>query len=214
MLPIEAKWIMSAVQSLETDALTPLLNLGSSTRAFREKEQPWIHNYLLSPLSSRGIRILNMDIKQAEGVDIAGDILNDETLSLVSKSGIKAMLCSNLLEHVEHREELCTRLLTVLPAKGYLIVTVPFKYPYHPDPIDTQFRPDVGDLHRLFPDTNLISGKTLDCGAYVLSGKPVISAAIHAARILLPFYKSSQWMDRLKWTFKNVYVTCLVLQKK
>ena len=44
------------------------------------------------------------------------------------------------------------------------MVTVPHKFPYHPDPIDTMFRPSPNELVGLFPNCHRLEGLILDCG--------------------------------------------------
>lgn len=47
----------------------------------------------------------------------------------------------------------------IIPEGGFLIVSVPRVFPYHPNPIDNGFRPSTGDLKRLFPDFKIIARK-------------------------------------------------------
>ena len=44
-----------------------------------------------------------------------------------------------------------------------MLVTVPKRYPYHPGPIDTLFRPRVDELASLFPRLSLVSGAEIRC---------------------------------------------------
>lgn len=213
MLRNEAKWIHAILQPIPVSQLSPLLNVGSSTQSFREREQPWITDHLFLPLSKAGINVIHTDLKTDKGIDIAGDLLGEETFTAISQLEIKAALCSNLLEHLTEKEIICTRISDLLPVDGYLVVTVPLRYPFHPDPIDTGFRPDVETLHKLFPGTRLVAGEVLNCGPYIFRGKPLISFITHVTRVLMPFRKPSLWLEALKWTFKNAYVTCLLLQK-
>ncbi len=62
------------------------------------------------------------------------------------------------LEHVHNPKDICAAIVEIIKEKGYLIVTVPFLYPYHNDPFDTMFRPDINELALLFPKTKLIKG--------------------------------------------------------
>ncbi|OBQ33891.1 MAG: hypothetical protein AN485_17485, partial [Anabaena sp. MDT14b] len=63
------------------------------------------------------------------------------------------------------------------PKSGYIFVTVPYKYPYHRDPIDTMFRPDIQELSSLFPDFKIVNGEILAGGYLVQSTTitPVLS---------------------------------------
>ena len=53
---------------------------------------------------------------------------------------------TNLLEHVTDARQLATNVQGVLSRGSWLVVSVPNSYPYHPDPIDTMFRPTVAEL--------------------------------------------------------------------
>jgi SAM-dependent methyltransferase len=55
-------------------------------------------------------------------------------------------LCANLLEQVTDRAMVIRNLHAITARGGYLIVTVPNRYPYHRDPIDTGFRPSPSQL--------------------------------------------------------------------
>ncbi|MFY0534931.1 hypothetical protein [Nannocystis pusilla] len=130
----------------------PLLNLGSSDLHFRTEVQPWIDREVFAPLRARGAAIVHSDLKTLPGVDIAADALSEAGLSRLRAVGARAILCCNMLEHVTDRAALAERLAALVPAGGLLVVTVPFSYPYHPDPIDTYYRPDPEDMSReLFP---------------------------------------------------------------
>src|SRR5436853_7008325 len=80
--------------------ISPLLNLGSSTRAFREEAKPHIERELFNPLRAAGVDIVHSDLKQAEGVDLAGDILNAAVRANLKGRGFRALLIANMLEHV------------------------------------------------------------------------------------------------------------------
>src|SRR6185295_6448005 len=81
-------------------AVSPLLNLGSSTAAFRESAKPHIDIELFGPLASAGIIVLHSDLKRAEGVDFPGDVLDPAMLRELKAHGFKCVLVANLLEHV------------------------------------------------------------------------------------------------------------------
>ena len=42
MLTVEAHWIGQILSQLDTEKVSPLLNVGSATATFREQVQPWI----------------------------------------------------------------------------------------------------------------------------------------------------------------------------
>jgi len=60
------------------------------------------------------------------------------------------VLCFNLLEHVSDISMVIIGLEKVTRNGGYLLITVPKRYLYHPDPIDNFFRPDCKTLENIF----------------------------------------------------------------
>jgi hypothetical protein len=130
-----------------------LLDVGSSTEYFRRVEQPYIDYLVFRPLRHRGAEIVHLDAKEADGVDVVCDLTapeSDALLNGVPRANI--VLCSNLLEHVTDRELVVGRLRDLTEPGGLLVVTVPHVYPYHPDPIDTLFRPTDTELRELVGD--------------------------------------------------------------
>jgi 2-polyprenyl-3-methyl-5-hydroxy-6-metoxy-1,4-benzoquinol methylase len=47
--------------------------------------------------------------------------------------GYRALLCCNLLEHVPDPAAMCAKLERLLPAGGYIMVSVPHRFPYRHD---------------------------------------------------------------------------------
>ncbi len=218
MLREEAKWLANVIYSLEPDRVFPMLNIGSSTQYFREKEQPWIDENLFYPARNKGYSVIHMDIKNDVGVDLVGDLYDSSCLEKLSKMNIKSILCSNLLEHISNREELCQKISSILPVGGYIFLTVPYKYPYHRDPIDTLFRPNVDELSKLFAAHEILQSKIVEGGLLVKSTSttPILYAAAMLVRVMLPIYQPLRWLDSVRysfWLFRKISATCIVLEK-
>ncbi|MCH8858610.1 MAG: hypothetical protein IID54_03420 [Proteobacteria bacterium] len=126
------------------EELSPLLNVGSSTRAFRETDQPWIEHDLFAPLRARGVQTIHLDLREGDGIDIRADILDPDDLQRIKAYGPKAVLCCNILEHVTAPQTLAQCCIDIAGPGGFIFVTVPYSYPHHRDPIDTLYRPDPG----------------------------------------------------------------------
>ncbi|MBE9224407.1 methyltransferase type 11 [Phormidium sp. LEGE 05292] len=219
MLREEASWLGNIIYSITPDHVFPLLNIGSENQYFREKEQPWIDDFLFKPARKKGYSIIHTDIKNDVGIDLVGDLYNPLFLEKISQMNIKSVLCSNLLEHITNKEELCKIISSIIPDGGYLFVTVPYQYPYHRDPIDTMFRPSIEELSNLFPDLKMIQGKIVEGGTLVKSTsiKPILYLLVMIIRLLLPIYQPLRWVDSLRyslWLFRDISVTCIVLQKR
>src|SRR5688572_13141792 len=102
--------------------LAPLVNVGSSTHHFVTRVQPWIDEHIFRPARGRGLRVINVDIKTAEGIDLAGDLTDPRFRARVHDTGARSLLCSNLLEHVPDPHAIARALLEILPSGGYLFV--------------------------------------------------------------------------------------------
>jgi hypothetical protein len=199
--------------------LSPLLNLGSSTRTFREREQPWISEILLAALAQRAIRIVHTDVKSGEGVDLQADIMDEGDFQRIRVIAPRAMLVCNLLEHVENPRAFVARCLAVLPPGGLVFVTVPYSYPFHRDPIDTMLRPNLADLTSLFSGgADCLFGEIIDVGESYrnqLANRPWIVFR-HVLRLPVPFLGIEKWrrsMGKLRWLVQNYRVTCAVFRK-
>jgi hypothetical protein len=131
-------------------AVSPLLNLGSSTAAFRETAKPHIQRELFAPLAAAGIAIVHSDLKRAAGVDLAGDILDPAVLAELKARGFKCVLLANLLEHVRDPGAVAAACEEIVGPGGLILATVPSSFPFHADPIDTGFRPSPVELAALF----------------------------------------------------------------
>ncbi|MFB2898761.1 hypothetical protein ACE1CI_38095 [Aerosakkonemataceae cyanobacterium BLCC-F50] len=219
MLREEASWLANIIYSIAPDHVFPLLNIGSENQDFREKEQPWIDDLLFKPARKKGYSVIHTDIKNDVGIDLVGDLYNPLFLEEISQMNIKSVLCSNLLEHITNKEEICKIISSIIPDGGYLFVTVPYQYPYHRDPIDTMFRPNIEELSNLFPDLKFIQGKIVEGGTLVKSTSitPILYLLAMIIRLILPIYQPLRWVDSLQyslWLFRDISVTCVVLQKR
>lgn len=219
MFEAEAHWLRSALAAFPADRLSPLLNLGSSSAAVRERLQPWIEYEIFRPLRNRAIEVVHVDMRQSPGVDIQVDLTNEDEITRLKTLRSKALLCCNLLEHVVAPERLARHCLGLLPVGGLLFVTVPFSYPHHRDPIDTMYRPSVTDLARLFDGARLLDGIVLGAGVSyrdTVRQRPWILLR-HIARFPVPFLSFEKWkrsMAHLYWLAAEYRITCAVFEKE
>ena len=130
--------------------ISPLLNLGSSTRAFREAAKPHIERELFAPLHAAGVKIVHSDLKPADGVDVVGDIMDPAVRAALKAQGFRSLLIANMLEHVANRDAVTAACEEVVGPGGLILATVPSSFPYHADPIDTGYRPRPGELAAAF----------------------------------------------------------------
>lgn len=161
MRVIEAKWLQKQLDNMDVSELSPLLEIGSSSLEFRTVAKPHIEQFVHAPLRERGVRIITTDLRDAEGVEIVGDIFDPAVGAKLQDSHAKSLLLCNLLEHLVDPAAFATACKGFIKPGGYIIVTVPHDYPYHLDPIDTMFRPSPKDIHALFPGTTMIESEIL-----------------------------------------------------
>lgn len=196
----EAKKIYQLITKVESKK-SVILNLGSSTKKFREIDQPYINSEIFTKLSLDGYKVIHSDIKENEGVDLVGDILDLSFRQKIAKINPSIIICSNLLEHIEERNSFITALLEIVPENSYIIITVPYKFPYHPDPIDTLYRPSLNELENdicIENNLKLISGEILNNSLLVNFNvfnqfKRLQNLLRLFIRFFLPFYKYKNW---------------------
>lgn len=217
MLINEARWLGDRLGGHAAQAVSPVLNIGSGTSEFREVLQPFIQQYIIGPLESRGVSFIHLDQKSGPGIDLHGDIYDPELQRKIRALSPKAVMCCNMLEHVRDREKLANLLTDFLPPDGILVLTVPHSFPYHADPIDTLYRPDVEQLAKLFPRFTVVEAGIVDCGSYghLLKNRPALIPR-HIARSLFPFPGFFRWLNglhRWTWLFRPYQVTCYIGRK-
>jgi hypothetical protein len=215
---LESKWLGERLAKVSSEDLFPLLNVGSSTLEFRTNTQSYIEENIFAPLRARGGRVIHLDIKPAPGVDLVGDLFDPVFLKAVSELKVRSVILSNVLEHVKNRQEICDVVMNVLQPGGYLFVTGPHRYPYHPDPIDTMFRPSIDQVHALFPESEVVEGAIIDSGNWrqwnvAERGRPLARVLV---RLLLPFYRPLSWWELMRqapYIFFHISAFAVVLRK-
>lgn len=217
MFKAEASWLDRLLSEYRPDDLSPLLNVGSSTRHFRETEQPWTERLLFAPLRRRGITLIHLDAREGDGIDIRADILSAADLPRIQALRPKSILCCNILEHVVDPAALAKRCIEIVGPGGLIFVTVPFSYPHHRDPIDTLYRPAPEALAALFAPAKMLKGEIVDSQESYrgqVAKRPHILFR-HILRFPFPFIEFEGWkrsMTKLYWLFNNYRLTGAVFQ--
>ncbi len=217
MFKAEARWLYKQIAALPCEQVSPVLNIGSSTRHFREVEQPWTSQELFAPLRASGMHVIHLDFREGDGIDVRADILSDADVPQLKSLGANSILCCNLLEHVNEPKRVAERCLEIVQPGGFVFVTVPFSYPYHRDPIDTMYRPWPDELEVLFAPAKMLRGEILDVGESYrdkVKRRPWILLR-HALRAPIPFIDNEKWkrsMAKLYWLKHNYEVTVAVFR--
>ncbi len=217
MLIEEAQWLRRKLDALDPAEIFPMCNVGSSTEHFRRVEQPHIDECLFEPARLRGLEVIHVDTKAADGVDLVGDLTDPTFLRQVRALEIKSVMCCNLLEHVTDRQVVCAAIRSLVAPGGLLILTVPYRFPYHEDPIDTMFRPSVEELARLFPGTSIHAAEIVYARRSALEMSemrwPVLRMIVRAG---MPFYRPRRWWAVVRGLYEmatGYKVTCVILRK-
>ncbi|HLI25823.1 MAG TPA: hypothetical protein VKZ60_02050 [Chloroflexota bacterium] len=218
MLRAEAQWLAERLRRLDAAALSPLLDVGSSLPALLRQTQPWVAELLVEPLAHRGVVIQRTDLRAGPGVDFVGDLADPAFVEWLAEQGFRSVLCCNVLEHVPRPEVLARHLVALVPVGGYLVVSVPHRFPYHPDPIDTLFRPNPRQLVALFPQTRCLDSAIVRCGTAL---QYVNYSPLEALRRAARRFTGTGGAPRtcagtvsfLPWLFRQFEVTCAVLQR-
>jgi SAM-dependent methyltransferase len=218
MFDREARWIGERLAAYATADLSPLLNIGSSTREFRERVQPWMVRHIFAPLAERGVEVVHLDARTGPGIDIRADLLDDADFARVSARRYRALLICNVLEHVRDAAEFARRCGEFVLPGGVIVVTVPRSYPRHGDPIDTLYRPTPDEAAALFPHSALVAAEIIDVGESYrdeVRRRPWIMLR-HALRLPVPFVGLEKWRQSMRkpyWLFHNYTVSAAILRR-
>ena len=218
MRPCEAAYIARYIQSVPAEALSPVLELGSSTAHFRRNLKPHIHQNIHGPLEARGVEVISSDQKGGDGVHISGDVFDPAVQEKLAAVQPRLVLCCNMFEHVTDRQALAQVCDRVLAPGGRLVVSVPHSYPLHQDPIDTYYRPAPEQIAELFPGYALEEAAIVKDGnalADLMQGDVLKNLAV-MLRLLIPTRGWAKWKERnhrLLWLLRTYEVSVVCLRK-
>jgi SAM-dependent methyltransferase len=184
VLRSEAAWLARELERLPAEELSPLLSVGSG-HAELTADQPWIHEVVYAPLERRGVRVLHHELEPARGVDVAGDLTDPEFAASLRTLEVRSAMCCNVLEHLPDAASVAAAVEEVVAPGGYAIATVPRRYPYHPGPIDTMFRPTPTELRALFPSLQEVRAEEVRCESllgYLLASPHKRTAIVRGIR--------------------------------
>lgn len=218
MFEIEARWVGTALAGIDFDGgQIECLNLGSSTRQFREREQPFIHEFIFRPLEGRCV-ITHCDMKKADGVDLIGDLADPAFVARLSRLRFDLIICTNLLMHLEQPELVYELIQKSLRPGGRLILTTPALYPYCGDPVDSKYRPSAEEIIAQLPALTPIKYETLvlksrHADSLLKSPRSLVALL---ANVLFPFWGLKKWRrtaSDLPHLFHNYKVACVLMVK-
>jgi len=213
MLPKESIWLKNVIRNY-IKRNTVVLNIGSSTQDFLNNEQSYIITNVINTIKQHGCNLINIDIKDGEGVDMVGDVTNAAFTATLKSLNPSLIICANLLEHLESRDNFIKGLINLLDKNTFLIVTVPYVFPFHADPIDTMYRPDIAKLAKDFNGLAIVEAQIVTNGLYYAYTTkhlnwPLRIAGFFKAGIKYLFNPT----DDQGWYFKTISTTCVVFKK-
>ena len=212
----EAEKIGRLLAELPGD-IGPVIELGSSTATFRNVQQPHIDRFIHAPLRAHGVKVIHTDLRDGDGIDVSGDIYEPEVRERLTSLGAKTVLCCNIFEHVTDRSNFAAICDEILRPGGCIIVSVPYRYPYHLDPIDTMYRPAPEELVDLFPGYRVQVAERVTGGSFWTDlGRRPGRALKALARVLMlrgGWRESLSRLHRLTFLFRPYQVSVAVLRK-
>lgn len=123
------------------------VNLGSGHINNLLLKKPWIEQNIFSHFK----KTIKVDKIAFDNIDIVGDLADPSIYKSIKEIECKKIffLC-NVLEHVssKNRKIILNNIYTCMNSRDELIISVPYDYPYHADPVDTLYRPSAVALSR------------------------------------------------------------------
>jgi hypothetical protein len=215
MLEREAKWLGERLAELPVSDISPLLDIGSGDSRYREQLQPHVEAVIFAPQRERGVQVVHSDLKPGDGIDLVGNIFDDNHLRTLASVQPQAVICSNVHEHVADPADLSRRYLSLLPVGGYAAATAPHSFPYHRDPIDTLFRPDPNELAALHSGAQIISvARVVECTyADEIRRRPLrlLPDLLQLPGVIRDTGSIKNW--RLMWLGRHYQVSCVLVRK-
>jgi len=158
----EAEWIERELGRLPLEGVAECLNVGSSTLDYREREQSHLERQVLTPLRRRGLQVVNLDVKEAPGVDVVCD-LTDPGFGAEQTVGRRfgLILCNNVLAHVTAVGSVLRALEDLVAPGGWLVVTTPGAYRLTEDPLDNGLRDTPEQLAARFPELDTVAAESV-----------------------------------------------------
>lgn len=192
------------------------INLGCGDIESLRKKKPWIDEQIFDRLRNAGLRVINVDQSKHAGVDVVCDLESADAFEFIFKlPAPRLLILANVVEHLPEssRDQILRRLCSSMRAEDALLITAPFDYPYHPDPIDTMFRPSPPELAKTIP-LKWIEQTIVSAGSYkqeFLSMSP-LKQLRKLIRPFWPLQSSGSWRRSLRilWLFKSYRITVML----
>lgn len=217
MLIKESLWVKEKINELNFSKGTKFLNFGAQNNNYL-KYQKYIQENVYEPIIKKKYKLINFDLKPGNGIDIYGDLRDLTIFYKLKRLDCECVLLFNVLEHLYDISSFVNLLSKLMDRGDIIMITVPYKFPYHEDPIDNGFRPKPDELIEMFKDFIPLDSKIIIDHKYIFylcTNYRVLLKFLF--RLLTPFYKYKKWktniLPKLLWMFKNFQVSCVILKK-
>ena len=195
------------------NAFNNIINLGSGNVEQLNRAKPWVSEHVFDLFEKSQAKILHVDAEDFPGVDIVQDLSQPNSLSFCDHlKGSKLFILASVLEHIPKKAhvEFLNRIYSKMKSKDGLIITLPYDYPYHADPIDNMYRPSPNELKKLLP-LKWLEAEIVSAGSYREEFMQM-NTLKKIRKLLKPFWifqKPSKWLEnhRLFYLFKNYQIT-------
>jgi len=204
----EAAWIGEQIKTLNFHGdKVDCLNIGSSTKEYRELIKPYIHELVIEPIEKLG-KITNIDAKEASGVDICGDLCDPNFRLKLSAKKYNLILCNNVLTHVQNPDVIYDTIIDCLADRGFAIITAPTLYPYCADPYDSKYRPAKTDIENKLSLLKVLITRSFQ------SSETQLSRLAGNRRLLLAFLLNIFFPRRGLQIWRNTVSDLVILNKR
>jgi hypothetical protein len=120
-----------------------------------------------------------------------------------------------MLEHLTIApEEAACHLLDLCEPGGFLLVTVPRTFRYHPDPIDNLYRPSADELADLFGSrVTVLERANVQDTRQISHDIRRRGLVRYAASLVTPWRDRRVWWGKLTCSLRRIEIACLFMQK-
>ena len=197
------------------------INLGSGNVNQIRIRKPWVFQNIFDFLYARGCKTIHADMTDWDNVDRVIDLTDSKSLEFCANLPCpKVFVLANVLEHVPRNfhSRISASIYEQMAGGDYLIITVPHAYPFHPDPIDTMYRPTDDELKKVIP-LRWLETAIVTAGSYVndLAGMKPLKVVRKTLKPLWPFRRPKKYLSdlhRLTFLFRPYRIAIAIGRKE
>jgi hypothetical protein len=196
-----------------------VINLGSGDIRKLKKDKPWVFKHVFDPLTKKSL-VIHADIDSFNGACQICNLTKSNALDFINTTPKpRLFILANVLEHVPKKSVkiILNKIFKAMNKGDFFLITAPYSYPYHPDPIDSMYRPEpkaIAGLIKLM----WLDMKIIECGSFKEEfGKMSLSKKIRKIlKLFFIFQSINNYLrnaHRLIYLFKSYKITMLLGKK-